>query len=189
MNIKRFKRLLFRIWYYPSMASLKVVSMINEPLYKRCSYKLLKQAGIQFTGIPNFISNDVYLDAFDKISIGADCVISKHVTFLTHDYSFTTGLRSIGKSSDSDLQIQDSIKLGNNVFVGLGTILLPGTSIGDNCIIGAGSVVKGAIPSGSVVAGNPAKILCNIEEFTKKKIANMSKYEVRNQYGQRVCQL
>ncbi len=49
-------------------------------------------------------------------------------------------------------------------------MLLPGASIGDNVIIGAGSVVSGQIPPNSVAAGNPAKVLCSIQDYYFKKM-------------------
>lgn len=51
------------------------------------------------------------------------------------------------------------IKVGKNCFVGGGSVLLPGTTIGDGSIIAAGAVVSGAIPPRSIVAGNPGRIL------------------------------
>ena len=54
------------------------------------------------------------------------------------------------------------VYIGNNVFIGMGATILMGADIGDNCIIGAGSVVKGTIPPNSVVAGNPARVICKL---------------------------
>ncbi|MDI9553531.1 MAG: DapH/DapD/GlmU-related protein, partial [Bacteroidota bacterium] len=51
------------------------------------------------------------------------------------------------------------IVIGNNVFIGINSIILSNTSIGDNCIVGAGSVVRGKFPENSVLAGNPAQII------------------------------
>lgn len=55
------------------------------------------------------------------------------------------------------------VKIGDNTFVGAGAIILPKTTIGNFCIIGAGAVVKGNIPDYSVVVGNPAKIIKSIK--------------------------
>lgn len=63
---------------------------------------------------------------------------------------------------------QRSVRIGNNVFLGWGATILSGTTIGDNVVIGAGSVVSGFIESNSVYAGNPAKKLMTITEYTKK---------------------
>lgn len=54
---------------------------------------------------------------------------------------------------------QKKIRIGSRCFIGGGSILAPGVSIGDHCIVGAGSVVLNDVPSGSIVGGNPARIL------------------------------
>ena len=51
--------------------------------------------------------------------------------------------------------------MGNNVFIGTNCIILLNTKIGNNCIIGAGSVVRGQFPDNSVIIGNPAKVVSN----------------------------
>ncbi|MFO8002072.1 MAG: hypothetical protein R6U46_12565 [Marinilabilia sp.] len=70
------------------------------------------------------------------------------------------------------------MKVGNNVCIGINVILLPNTEIGDNCIIGAGSVVKGKIPPDSVVFGNPAKVIMPLE--MQKRLISMSKFRFRS---------
>ena len=54
------------------------------------------------------------------------------------------------------------IKIGDNVFIGNNCTLLPNTTVGDNCIIGAGSVVRGKFPDNSVIVGNPAKVVLSM---------------------------
>lgn len=98
-------------------------------------------------------------------------MISREVILLVHDYSVTNALRSVDIPTwhnNGSAHIIDEIKIGNNSFIGARAVLLPGTRIGDNCIIGAGSVVKGEIPDNSVVIGNPAKIVKNMEEYAQK---------------------
>lgn len=161
------------------MFLLNIIEMVNGSAYKKLSYRFLKSCGLHFSGVPNYISSDVYLDECKLITIGVDCVVSKRVVFLTHDYSLTTGLKAIGKTPEVDKMIVDTITLGNNVFVGLGSTLLPGTNIGDNCIIGAGCVVKGDIPSNSVVIGNPAKVICSLSDYANKKLSNWDSLNIK----------
>lgn len=61
------------------------------------------------------------------------------------------------------------IHIGNNCFIGARSFILPGTTIGNNCIVGAGSVVSGNVPDDSVIAGNPAVIICRTSEWAEKK--------------------
>lgn len=61
------------------------------------------------------------------------------------------------------------VNIGNNVFIGVNTIILKGSTIGDNVIVGASSLVNGNIPDNTVVAGNPARIICSLEEYYNKR--------------------
>ena len=58
------------------------------------------------------------------------------------------------------------------MFLGMNSIILMGTHIGNNVIVGAGSVVHGRIPNDVVIAGNPAKIICTLEEHYKRRVEN-----------------
>ena len=64
-----------------------------------------------------------------------------------------------------DIDVFGSITIGSNVFIGMGSVILPGVTIGDNCVIGAGAVVTRDIPSGSVAAGVPAKVIKTTEQY------------------------
>ena len=63
-----------------------------------------------------------------------------------------------------EMQFNADIHVGNNVWIGAGAILLPGVTIGDDTVIGAGSIVTKDIPSGVVAVGNPCRILREIGE-------------------------
>ena len=62
------------------------------------------------------------------------------------------------------------IKIGNNVFIGVNAIILPGVTIGDNSINAAGSVVTKSCKGNTIFAGNPARPIGDIDESYKKKI-------------------
>ena len=98
------------------------------------------------------------------ITIGDDVCFAPNVRILAHDasmYQFL-GHTKIGR-----------VTIGNKVFIGANSVVLPGTTIGDNVIIGAGSVVTKDVPSGQVFAGNPARYLCDTEDFVAKHRAAM----------------
>lgn len=61
--------------------------------------------------------------------------------------------------------------IGDNVFIGMNSSIMPGVHIGNNCVIGTGSVVTKDVPDNMVVAGNPARIICTLEDFYKKRKA------------------
>lgn len=98
------------------------------------------------------------------IEIGDNVTMAPRVHVLCHDASTKQhlGYTKIGR-----------VSIGNNVFVGAETVILPGVTIGDNVIIGANSTVVHNIPSGFVVAGSPAKMICTIEEYLEKEKRRM----------------
>jgi acetyltransferase-like isoleucine patch superfamily enzyme len=87
------------------------------------------------------------------IEIGNQVALSGGVKFITHDGS----VRCFGNEVEGG--IFGKIKIGNNVFIGPDCIILLNTTIGENCIVGAGSVVRGQFPDNSVILGNPAKVV------------------------------
>lgn len=66
------------------------------------------------------------------------------------------------------------MKIGDDVFVGAGTIILPRVEIGNKVIIGAGSVVSRSIPSNSVAVGNPAKVIGSYDDYMAKRKLQMA---------------
>lgn len=93
------------------------------------------------------------------IKIGDQCTICPGVRLIAHDASIKKilGYTRLGK-----------IDIGNRVFLGDSVIVLPNVKIGDDAVIGSGSVVTKDIPAGTVTAGSPAKILCSIDEFKER---------------------
>ncbi len=101
------------------------------------------------------------------ITIGDHVRIGAGVKFITHDGGVWV-LRNDYQLKNVD--VFGPIKIGNNVHIGDNTIIMPGVTIGDNVIIGCGAVVTKDIPSNSVAAGVPAKVIETIDEY-KIKIA------------------
>lgn len=104
------------------------------------------------------------------IEIGDDCVFSFGITFLTHDASIRTSHRIY---PEGGLFTKfGRIRVGNEVFIGCRVIIMPGVTIGNRCVIGAGSVVTRSIPDGEVWAGNPARFICTSEQLAHKQYIN-----------------
>jgi acetyltransferase-like isoleucine patch superfamily enzyme len=89
------------------------------------------------------------------ITIGDHVEITDNVRFITHDGGVLV-LNNMGALQNAD--VFGKISIGNNVFIGLNSIILPGTIIEDNVVIGAGSVVTKDIPSNTVAYGNPCRV-------------------------------
>lgn len=92
--------------------------------------------------------------------------LTSNVQFVTHDGSMWV-LRKKGMVKD-DANLYGKISIGNNVNIGWNTVIMPGVTIEDDCIIGLGSVVTKDVPKGMVVAGTPAKVICSIDEYKRK---------------------
>ena len=100
------------------------------------------------------IYSDLWTTEPYLISIGDRVGIAGGVKILTHD-----GAAHMRRQHRPDLQFLGPVTVGDDCFIGENAILLPGTTIGAGSIIGAGAVVRGTIPSNSLVAGNPAAVL------------------------------
>lgn len=116
----------------------------------------------------NFVMlEDVVIDPNHlwHIVIGNDVTLAPRAHILAHDASTKRhlGRTRIGK-----------VAIGDRVFVGASTVILPGVTIGSDVIIGAGSIVTEDIPSGVVAAGNPASVLCSLTEFLERRSAEMA---------------
>ncbi|WP_085681144.1 acyltransferase [Limosilactobacillus reuteri] len=99
------------------------------------------------------------------LSIGDFVQMTGPVTILTHDYSWCVLKRKYGYIYGN----QERTTIGNNVFIGWGATILAGSTIGDNVIIGANSLVSGKIESNSVYAGIPAKRIMSLEKYKEKR--------------------
>lgn len=81
------------------------------------------------------------------IVVGEHTIITRQATILSHDYCRGLYLETV---------------IGSNCLIGTQAIVLPGVRIGNQCVVGAGAVVTRDVPSGSLVAGNPARIIASI---------------------------
>ena len=129
---------------------------------------ILRMLGLRTHGLPRYISSRAVFDDFPLISLGERTVVSKYVIFLTHDYSVTTASWRRVECPPSDICVKRPIQIGRNVFIGMGAILLPGVCVGDDVIIGAGSVIAKDIPCDSIVVGNPARVVGSLRDRPEK---------------------
>lgn len=123
----------------PSKVKVRYFSKLGMKIGKNCTINTMS------------FSTEPFL-----IEIGDNVLISSGTQFITHDGSV--------RCFKDEIQggIFGKIKIGNNVNFGINCIVLYNTIIGNNCIIGAGSVVRGRFPDNSVIFGNPAKVVYNM---------------------------
>lgn len=111
----------------------------------------------------NFFANYdcIFLDA-GPISIGDNVMVGPRVSFLTATHPTDSLVRNRG------LEYAKAIRIGHGVWIGGGASILPGITVADNAIIAAGSVVTKDVPENTIVAGNPARVIRQIEENESK---------------------
>jgi len=95
---------------------------------------------------------DTFILAYAPVTIGSNCSFSYRNMIVTSSHDF----------DDFSTAVAEPVTIGNNVWVTTNVTILPGVSIGDNSVIGAGSVVTRNIPSGVFAAGNPCKVIREI---------------------------
>lgn len=138
------KKLLHKI-----LGDVKGDILIEQPFY--CDYGYNIAVGENFYA--NF--NLVILDEA-PVTFGDNVFIAPNCGFYTAGHPIDPSERNKG------LEYALPIKVGDNVWIGAGVQVLPGVTIGGNCVIGAGSVVVKDIPSDSVAAGNPCRVIKTI---------------------------
>jgi maltose O-acetyltransferase len=125
--------------------------VIKQPF--RCDY------GRYITiGAGTFVNYGCIMLDVAPIAIGAACQIAPGVQLLTATHPVDPEPRRIGWESAEPVTIAD------NVWLGGGVIVCPGVTIGENTVVGAGAIVTKDVPAGVVAAGNPARVLRQIDE-------------------------
>ena len=114
----------------------------------------LKAFGYKNISRTSVIESEVLLDKVNKtgIYIGSGSLVAARSVILSHEHVYRD-------KANPELPYNIDTVIGNRVFIGVGAMILPGAVIGDDCVVGAFSVVRGSIPAGSLVVGNPGKVV------------------------------
>lgn len=133
----------------------------------------LKQKGaLHAQGENCFISKAANLPDPYLTSLGNNVWLTSGCQLLCHDASVIMLNILHGRHYDRVAPIV----IGDNVFLGNNVIVLPGVTIGSNVVVGAGAVVTKAIPADTVWAGNPARLICPLENYVRKIEAATAAY-------------
>ena len=146
-------------------------SVIKKIKYKTCNYeeraRLLRKMGVKIgNGCEIYPSVSFGSEPY-LVELGNKVRLAAGVKITTHDGGLWV-LRNMKSKNFANADRFGKVSLGNNVHIGLDTIIMPGVTIGDNVIIGCGAVVTKDIPSNSVAVGAPAKVIESIDDYYKK---------------------
>ena len=143
---------------------LRVLLKPFAEIYSRiCPEKYAKKIGVSVGKNPHFYGKIYWGTEPWLINIGDDVHITGQCKFVNHD-----GGTLIFRDIIPDLEITKPIIIGNKVYIGEETLILPGVHIGDNVVIGARSVVTRDIPDNSVAAGVPCRVIKTADEYLEK---------------------
>lgn len=149
------KKISYKIFFLIKMMEYKVsygsrFQIGNGFAFRKRFSTNITENGTLKIGNNVFFNDDCSLNCKFKISIGNDCVFGQNIKIYDHNHEFTDYLKPIRKQGYN----LKSVKIGNNCWIGSNVVILPGTKIGSNSIIGAGSVISGEIPEGVIVTSN-----------------------------------
>lgn len=132
-------------------------AFINPPFY--CDYGFHIHVGKNFYANYNCTILDV-----SKVTIGDNCFMAPNVSIYTAGHPIHPDTRN------SAYEYGKAVTVGDNVWIGGNTVILPGVNVGSNVVIGAGSVVTKDIPGWCVAAGNPCRVIRKITEEDRSKL-------------------
>ena len=145
------------------LSPLRYAKKIGVSLGKNC----------RILGRTDFGTEPYLIELGDHVCLGG-----RGTTFITHE-----GAHWVLKGKDS--KYNDTFGYGriivkDNVYIGSGTTILRGVTIGENVIVGACSLVNKSLPANAVYAGVPAKRICSLEEWERKFMEDMPAYDKEN---------
>lgn len=141
-----------RRWYKQNVRHEFPKKYVNCELSSTCTFSYPDRLNI---GQWVFIGPRSFIECKGHVEIGDGAILSSQVVILssTHDYRSNTAIPYGGED------VLRPVKIGKAVWIGYGSMILPGVTIGDGAVVGAGSVVTKDIPKGAVVAGSPARVI------------------------------
>jgi acetyltransferase-like isoleucine patch superfamily enzyme len=117
--------------------------------------KIRCHEGLVEIGAKTVLGQECTISAYQRVSIGRECVIADRVMIIDFDHGVTEVERPVRLQGI----YKRDVLVGNNVWIGYGACILRGVTVGDNAVIGTNAVVTRDVPANAVVAGVPAKVI------------------------------
>jgi acetyltransferase-like isoleucine patch superfamily enzyme len=161
----------------------------HSPDVLQANYRRALELGVKVGKDCRLFSSNFGSEGY-LIEIGNHVTITDGVQFITHD-----GGIWVFRAEDPEADVFGKIIIGDNVFIGINAIILPGVTLGPNTVVGAGSVVTKSFSGNGVIAGNPAKVICSLEEYKQKlwglklstkSLPDRDKLEIIHQYSDKL---
>jgi maltose O-acetyltransferase len=132
-----------------------------RPLFKACGQDVNVEHGADFGGgshveIGNRSGIGIHCTVPDNIRIGNDVMMGPMVTIIGRHHRHE---KTDTPMMDQGFTVSRPVEIGNDVWIGAASIIMPGIKIGNGAIIGAGAIVTRDVPDYAIVAGNPARLI------------------------------
>jgi acetyltransferase-like isoleucine patch superfamily enzyme len=134
--------------------------LIEHGVYIKKGFDLFCNGTIKI-GTSTFINKDVTIASMNSVIIGDHCLIGEQVSIRDHDHKFSDNIQFIKEQGFET----EPVIIGSNVWIGCKVTIVKGVKIGNNCIIGANSVVTRYIPDNSIAVGVPARVIKSRERI------------------------
>lgn len=128
--------------------------MSNEQYAKFIGVKI---GGGNFIADKDHWPSEAYL-----ITVGSNCMITAGVKIFTH------GGAQVARRKYPNYDVFGMVEVGDYCYIGTNSLIMPGVKIGNGSMVAAGSVVTKSVPPNMVVGGNPARILCTVDEYIER---------------------
>ena len=149
-------------------------AVINPPFY--CDYGSHIHVGKNL-----FVNYNCTIIDVAKVIIGDNCQMAPNVAIYTAGHPVHPDTRNTAYEYGKE------VRIGDNVWIGGNTVICPGVTIGDCCVIGAGSVVTKDIPSWTIAAGNPCRVIRDITDADRRLL--FRKEEIDDEAWQDICRM
>ena len=135
----------------------EIFGSVGDPVWVMQPITLARGKTVHI-GKGTYINSGLTLIDDYEIYIGENCLLATNVTICTTGHPVHPALRPHGE------MYSFPVKIGNNVWIGSNVVILPGVTIGDNAVIGAGSIVTKDVPANVIAVGNPCHVMREITD-------------------------